>query len=295
MLIGARRWKLAHELRISETGNRSPISIDKRCLLSYNRHMPNVPEAKKPVLEPIGVIPREAQAAASLRSAIESGAFGTQLPSENELCQQLGVSRSTVRAAVQTLIEQGLLTKQRGSRTLVNMRVSQLKLPVNAGIGFWDLISQAGHQPSTKNEVVLEREASTDTAENLECEPGTKVKVISRLFCADGEPAIYLEDIFLSSLLKDVSKLAPLPTSIYDFAEANLIRPIGYTIAELIPMASNAFTLEKLSLPIGTPLMHLVERHFQANDHPVVASYVWVVDDYVRFSVYGRKRREGVT
>ena len=107
--------------------------------------MPNAFVTKKTVLEPIGVIPREAQATASLRSAIESGAFGTQLPSENELCQQLGVSRSTVRAAVQSLIEQGLVTKQRGSRTLVNMRVSQLKLPLNAGIGFWDLISQAGH------------------------------------------------------------------------------------------------------------------------------------------------------
>ena len=257
--------------------------------------MPNAFVTKKTVLEPIGVIPREAQATASLRSAIESGAFGTQLPSENELCQQLGVSRSTVRAAVQSLIEQGLVTKQRGSRTLVNMRVSQLKLPLKAGIGFWDLISQAGHQPSTKNEVVLEREASADIAENLECEPGTPVKVISRLFCADGEPAIYLEDMFLSSLLKKAPKLDSLPTSIYDFAEANLVSPIGYTIAELIPMASNPFTVEKLSLPAGTPLLHLIERHFQANDHPVVASYVWVVDEYVRFSVYGRKRREGVT
>jgi GntR family transcriptional regulator len=256
--------------------------------------MPIVREVKNPVLEPIGVIPMEAQAAARLRSAIESGAFGKQLPSENELCRQLRVSRSTVRAAVQTLVEQGLLTKQRGTRTRVNMRVSQLKLPLNAGIGFWDLISQAGHQPSTENEVVLEREASTDIAEKLECEPGTKLKVISRLFCADGAPAIYLEDIFLSSLIKDVAKLGSLPKSIYDFAEVNLIRPIGYTIAELIPMASNAFTVEKLSLPIGTPLLHLVERHFQTNEHPVVVSFVWVVDDYVRFSVYGRKKREGM-
>ena len=101
--------------------------------------------------------------------------------------------------------------------------------------------------------------------------------------------------MFLSSLLKKAPKLDSLPTSIYDFAEANLVSPIGYTIAELIPMASNAFTVEKLSLPAGTPLLHLIERHFQANDHPVVASYVWVVDEYVRFSVYGRKRREGVT
>jgi DNA-binding GntR family transcriptional regulator len=59
-------------------------------------------------------------------------------------------------------------------------------------------------------------------------------------------------------------------------------------------MASNAFTVEKLSLPIGTPLLHLVERHFQTNEHPVVVSFVWVVDDYVRFSVYGRKKREGM-
>lgn len=61
------------------------------------------------------------QIAAHLESLIGSGAYppGTALPSERELAKQLGVNRSTVVAAYDELRSYGLVTRVRGSGTIV--------------------------------------------------------------------------------------------------------------------------------------------------------------------------------
>ena len=57
----------------------------------------------------------------SLRSAILEGKYsaGEKLPSENELTQELGVSRQTVRQAIQILEMEGITQRIRGSGTYV--------------------------------------------------------------------------------------------------------------------------------------------------------------------------------
>ena len=56
-----------------------------------------------------------------IREKIESGewALGSRLPTENELAQHFNVSRTTVRQAVDGMIEAGLLTRRQGSGTYV--------------------------------------------------------------------------------------------------------------------------------------------------------------------------------
>jgi GntR family transcriptional regulator len=56
-----------------------------------------------------------------LRQAITRGTFqrGTQLPTEAELCQLLGVSRTVVREALRILEEDGLVARRHGVGTFV--------------------------------------------------------------------------------------------------------------------------------------------------------------------------------
>jgi GntR family transcriptional repressor for pyruvate dehydrogenase complex len=56
-----------------------------------------------------------------LRDAIAQGrlAVGEHLPSERELCEQLGVSRTIVREAIRVLASQGILTVRQGHRAVV--------------------------------------------------------------------------------------------------------------------------------------------------------------------------------
>src|SRR5881628_911097 len=56
-----------------------------------------------------------------LRDAIAQGRLvvGEHLPSERELCEQLGVSRTIVREAIRVLTSQGILTVSQGRRAVI--------------------------------------------------------------------------------------------------------------------------------------------------------------------------------
>ena len=57
-----------------------------------------------------------AQTVAILKEHIASGAGGERLPSERELCVQLGISRMTLRAALTRLSDEGLIGGGKGRR-----------------------------------------------------------------------------------------------------------------------------------------------------------------------------------
>ena len=65
--------------------------------------------------------PRYQQLAENLRTAILRGDFpaADQFPTENELCVQYGVSRFTVREALRSLQNEGLIRRKRGSGTVI--------------------------------------------------------------------------------------------------------------------------------------------------------------------------------
>lgn len=59
------------------------------------------------------------QLAAELRAFVQRQAVDTKLPTEEELLEAYGVSRTTVRRALQTLVEEGLLVRHQGKGTFV--------------------------------------------------------------------------------------------------------------------------------------------------------------------------------
>lgn len=78
-------------------------------------------------------VPRYAQLAALFRRRIERGVWppGSQLPTLEHLTSEFGVARVTVRQAVQRLVQEGLVSAQRGRGTFVTAhpgRGSGLKL-----------------------------------------------------------------------------------------------------------------------------------------------------------------------
>src|ERR1700760_384684 len=64
----------------------------------------------------LGQQPRYMQLAQTLINEIQSGRFpiGSTIPTEFELCEQFGASRSTVREAVKQLLQLGMVVRQAG-------------------------------------------------------------------------------------------------------------------------------------------------------------------------------------
>jgi DNA-binding GntR family transcriptional regulator len=132
-------------------------------------------------------VPLYYQVAQQLEHAIESGELppGTRLDAELALADQLGVSRPTLRRAIEYLVERGYLTRKRGLGTQVVH--TKVRRPVELTSLYDDLVLN-GKNPRTKV-LSLETVAATDAvAHALGIDEGSLVVELERLRYADGEP-----------------------------------------------------------------------------------------------------------
>src|SRR5215469_1564507 len=116
---------------------------------------------------PQSAIPLYFQIEQELASLIASGALapGSQLPSEEELVQSYGVSRTTVRKAVQELDRLGLIEIRRGRGTFV--RAEKITQEFTELTGFVEDMVAMGLQPSAKVLQTGPMEASETVARQL--------------------------------------------------------------------------------------------------------------------------------
>lgn len=145
-------------------------------------------------------VPLYFQIAESLKRAITEGRLkpGDRLDNELELTQQLGVSRPTVRQAVQRLVDDGLVVRRRGLGTVV---VTPRILRSVALTSLYDDLAAIGRHPETKVLSVTENAADDEMASVLALPPGGKVLVVERLRLADGSPLALMHNYLPAGLL----------------------------------------------------------------------------------------------
>lgn len=134
-----------------------------------------------------GHLPLYQKMAASLRAALRSGALpvGSGVPPERELSAMLGVSRVTVRRAIEELVQEGLLQSKQGSGTSVSGRVEQA---LSALGSFSEDMLRRGYVPGSR---WISRELahpSPDEILALGLAPTEPVIRLARVRTADGAP-----------------------------------------------------------------------------------------------------------
>src|SRR5438874_12036079 len=77
---------------------------------------------------------------------------GRQLPPEPQLAGELGVSRPTLREALRSLQDEGLVTRNRGAGTFVSHR-PRVRSNLDVNFGVTDAIREAGMRPGTAEAV----------------------------------------------------------------------------------------------------------------------------------------------
>ncbi|HET9014582.1 MAG TPA: GntR family transcriptional regulator [Thermomicrobiaceae bacterium] len=138
-----------------------------------------------------GPVPLYQQLAQRLRRQITEGVYGQgeRLPSEADLCVQFGVSRITVRAALDQLVDAGLLWRQRGKGTFVTAPLVEHEL-----IRLTDFVEDmagAGIRPASRITHIGEEPAASEVAQELDLSPHTPVVRLDRLRLADGRPIAF--------------------------------------------------------------------------------------------------------
>jgi DNA-binding GntR family transcriptional regulator len=127
------------------------------------------------------------QVAQQLEHAIESGQLpsGTRLDGELALAEQLGVSRPTLRRAIEYLVDRGYLIRRRAVGTQVVH--PKVRRPVELS-SLYDDLTASRKNPRTKV-LAIDRVPATDAvAHALGLEDGDDVLALERLRYADDKP-----------------------------------------------------------------------------------------------------------
>jgi DNA-binding GntR family transcriptional regulator len=127
------------------------------------------------------------QLARAIEGAITGGALpaGSRLDNEILLAQRYGLSRPTVRRAVQELVDKGLLVRKRGVGTQVIQPHVRRSVELTS---LYEDLTRSGESPTT---TVFSRErvpAPADVAAELDLHEGEEIVVLHRLRRSRGEP-----------------------------------------------------------------------------------------------------------
>ncbi|MEU4497127.1 GntR family transcriptional regulator [Streptomyces sp. NBC_00210] len=204
-------------------------------------------------------VPLYFQLSQQLEAAIERGTLtpGSLLGNEIELAGRLGLSRPTVRQAIQSLVDKGLLVRRRGVGTQVVH--SQVKRPLELS-SLYDDLEAAGQRPAT---IVLRNaveQASAEVAAALGVAEGSNVQLIERLRYAHGEPMALLRNHLPAGLFDcDTERLEA--TGLY-----RMMRAAGITLhsarQSVGARAATATEAEQLTEATGAPVLTMERTTF---------------------------------
>ncbi|WP_395317886.1 GntR family transcriptional regulator [Fructilactobacillus frigidiflavus] len=221
-----------------------------------------------------------------LKQKIEAGSWqvGTRIPSERKLAETYHVSRMTLRQAVQTLIDEGLLRRAIGSGTFVtNQKVQEHMSGISS---FTETMEAVGKVPSSKTLSYKIIEPTFKESQALELKANERVLRMERLRFGDGEP-ICLETTTVSAeLIKGMPQVDVTESFYRSLAEQKGIIPANAKQYISAILASPRIA-EMLDIKAGDPILKLKQISYLKNQKP----FEFVETQYVaqRFEFYLNK------
>lgn len=224
-------------------------------------------------------VPLYFQLSQQLEAAIEQGGLapGSLLGNEIELAGRLGLSRPTVRQAIQSLVDKGLLVRRRGVGTQVLH--SQVRRPLELS-SLYDDLEAAGQRPATRVLRNTVEPATAQIAAALGVAEGADVRLIERLRYAHDEPMARLRNHLPVELLDcDTDRLES--TGLY-----RMMRAVGITLhsarQSVGARAADAGEARLLGEETGAPLLAMERTTFDDTGRAVeFGAHIYRASRYV--------------
>jgi GntR family transcriptional regulator len=218
--------------------------------------------------------------AAELREGITSGRLppGSQLPTEQELEDRYKVSRNTIRLALGTLANEGMITSTPGRGTFVRERVMLTYHATRAEAAdrpsdwhtdaYFFEVREQGRQPSQSFDMRIDA-ASLGVAERLRVEEGDPVVVRRMIRYVDGQPWSIQDSSYPMDIAQECGLLVPrdIPRGTVRVMADHGHVEVGHVdeITTRMPTPEEASTLE---LGSGVPVLEYVRTAY-TKERPV--------------------------
>lgn len=212
----------------------------------------------------------------------------SQIPTEHELAETLGMARGTVRRAIQALVSENLLIQIRGKGTFVSRTV--FTHPTGSTlISFAESLRAQGVSFTTRvvhHEVIPADEL---LASKLFVSVGDPVLKMDRVRSVEGKPVLYLESNINLKALPGLEDVDFNTQTLFATIEAMFGKRIGHSNARYAARVAGEERGEILGVDPDSPVLHLEQQIFLTDNTSAEWSNVWLIaNNYVVGTVLQR-------
>ena len=192
--------------------------------------------------------------------------IGAAIPSERQLSADFGVSRLTVRAALEELVREGLLERRRGSGTFVREPKIAQELTMTS---FSEDMERRGMRPGSRTISLTTTSAGAWLGRAMHVSPSERIVVAKRLRLADAE-TMAIETLHVpQSVVPGLTGRDLEENSFYDLLEQRYGVVIAGGLQTIEPTVTGEEESEALGVPLHSPAFQF-ERTTRAADGLVV-------------------------
>lgn len=215
-----------------------------------------------------------------------------KLPSEELLAELIGVSRITIRSALNELASEGIIFRKQGKGTFVNVEALAIKVKFNPVNKFFDMIESSGYKPDVKRLSAEMKKADDFISEILDIDKNSKVIVTKKIFFADSKPCAYCIDYFPKEIFSkgiDLNGLKKYNKSIFEYIYEQTNKKVTWDRVQI----ETCTNLDDLILTdifqyegnMVKSLLLLKGINFDQDDEPIVYAEEYVDTDFIKFNM----------
>lgn len=215
-----------------------------------------------------------------------------KLPNEDLLANLFGVSRITIRSALNELSSEGIVFRQQGRGTFVNVEALQMKVTLNPAVEFEDMIKKSGYSVDVKIIKAYTITVSNRIANILQIKPADEVLVIERMYYADNNPAALVMDYLPQKFIQDEITSNEHALSIFKLVNIKCGKKITWDKVELSTVSIGEDPKLGKYFDTVDPAKSLLlceAVNFDESNSPIVFALEFIDTNFIRFNSIRQK------
>lgn len=232
-------------------------------------------------------------------------AVDNKLPREEMLASQLGVSRTTIRQALNNLAAEGVVSRRQGKGTFVNVDSIGIRVTFSPCMELMQAIRNSGYEPSVRllsarvvdgrSESSSGRYTMDDVRRLLELNADDSLVEHDKVFYADGEPCAFCRDYFGAGVAggeAGLDELERYDDSLYRFVYNRSGRRVEWDKVEIdvaAPEDLPAVFAPQAPHAAKRPLLCVRSVNYDQDSKPVVCAVEYVDTSVIRYNLVRQK------
>ncbi len=219
-----------------------------------------------------------------------------KLPSEESLAKIIGVSRVTIRKALDDLAAEGIVFRRQGKGTFVNVDSLNIKVKFNPAMEFSQMIRKCGYEPSVQLLNIQTIPYDEVIGSLLQLEKSSTLVMTEKFFLADGKICAYCIDYFDLSLIGGsdaYENFSRYESSVFNYIYRHSKEKIEWDKVEIDSVLGKDIPFFLTYVPADTygfkPYLRLKGVDYNSEDKPLVYAEEYIDTSVIKFSMIRQK------